>query len=223
MRAPAEIFTRLPSAPVFETATQEGTAADVAFDLPWSVRVGVELRPIDRLAVELAGAFEGWGMHDEITIKPDGIALRNLVGFPDPYRISEQHIVRNFQNSYAVRAGAEYGLEVSDYLLEARGGVSFESSAVPPAYLSVLTMDMPKITLGVGGSMHFGAWRLDVVYAHIFGFPVEVAPEQARVPVLSPVEAKHSEPHYVNGGTYDAVGNVLGLGVRYAFDAPPER
>ena len=70
IRAPGTIQVRLPKTPAFERAFQEGEDVDVAFELPWSLRLGVEVRPIDDLRVELDGSVEGWGMHDEITVSP---------------------------------------------------------------------------------------------------------------------------------------------------------
>ena len=219
IRSSASVAARLPATPAFETASQEGEEADVSFELPYSVRLGVQFEPLDRLFVELDVAFEGWSMHDEITVEPQGIALRNVVGFPDPYYLPDQHIPRNFQDTFSLRLGGEYDIKASnDYTVTPRLGLSYESSAVPPEFLSVLTVDMPKVTLGMGLSIHVDAWRFDVVYAHLFALPVEVAPEHARMPLLVPVDANIEEPHYVNGGTYDASANVLGLGLRYAFD-----
>ncbi len=219
VRSGATIAARLPSTAAFETASQEGEDADVSFELPYSIRLGVQFEPLDGLAVELDAAFEGWSMHDEITVEPDGIALANVVGFPDRYYLPDQKIPRNFQDTFSLRLGGEYDIAVSkDYTLTPRLGLSYESSAVPPEYLSVLTVDMPKVTLGMGLSMHVDAWRFDVVYAHLFALPVEVQPEHARMPLLVPVDANIEEPHYVNAGTYDASANVLGLGLRYAFD-----
>ncbi len=102
------------------------------------------------------------------------------------------------------------------------GVVSFESSAIPPAYMSVLTIDMPKLTTGLGLGLEVDAWRFDMVFAHIFGLDVDVDPRDARSPQLMPVAANVENPHYINGGTYSARANVLGLGLRYAFDYDDE-
>lgn len=163
-------------------------------------------------------------MHDEIEVVPEGVSLRGLPGFPDPLREANQTIVRNFQNSYSVRLGGELEQDVSEGIaLGVRGGASYESSAIPPEYMSVLTVDAPKLTLGLGGSVAAGSWRFDVVFAHIFGWDVEVAPEDAKSPLLSPIESRLAELHAVNGGTYSARANVVGLGLRYSFgDAPAD-
>ncbi len=217
VRAPGEIRVRLPATPAFERASQEGSDADVDFELPWSLRLGVEVRPIDHLRLEVDGAIEGWGIHDEITVTPNRVALRNLVGFPDPYYIPSQSIPRNFQNSYSVRLGGEYTIPTDDIDITPRVGFSYESSAIPPEYMSVLTVDIDKLTLGLGLTLGVDAWKFDVVYAHVFGQDVIVEPEDARSPLLQPVEAQGPQ-HYVNGGNYSARANVIGIGLSYAFD-----
>lgn len=214
VRAPATVKARLPSTPAFDTAIQEGTAASIAFDLPWLGSLGVQYRPIAELALELAVGMQGWSMMDAITVTPKNIQLRNVVGFPDPYRFPEQRIDRSFQNSASLRLGGEYLARVGGLRLDFRAGASLESSAVPPESLSVLTVDAPKATLSGGIGVHAGRFRCDIVYAHIFMADTDVDPRDARSPLLVPVQA-NAAPHYVNGGHYSMSGDVLGLGLTY--------
>jgi len=222
VRSPAKFRERMPSSPIFETAYQEGEDGTVSFDLPWVLRAGVEFRPIEDLRLELTGTVEGWAMHDGIEVTSDDVALRNVVGFPDPYKIPDITMVRGFQNAGSVRLGAEYSFKLLDYEWQARAGVGYESSAIPNEYLSALTLDMDKITMGMGMSMNVGAWRFDIVYAHVFGISQDVDPAEGRVPLINPLEANTTEEHYVNGGHYAARANVLGVGLRYQFGVSPE-
>jgi len=222
IRAGGTVRNRLPAAPVFERARQEGEDLDVALDLPWVLRLGVETRAIERLRVELGFAWEHWSMHDTITADPDGIALRDVGGFPDPFYIPTIEVPRNFQDAISVRAGGEYSLELAGHRWDARAGLSFETSAVPPEYLSIITIDAPKLTAALGVGLHLGKFRLDATYAHVFAFDVEVAPEEARAPQLSPVAANPPEnPNYINAGTYSARADVIGLGLAYTFGEAP--
>ncbi len=224
IRAPGTLRVRLPKTPAFERAVQEGNEVDVGFELPWSLRLGVEVRPLDDLRVEVDGSMEGWSIHDEITVSPNRVALRDVVGFPDRYLVPNQSIPRNFQDSFGLRLGAEYDIHTPQLDITPRMGFSYESSAIPPAYLSALTVDIDKLTLGLGMSLGVGAWRFDAVYAHVFGADVVVDPADARAPLLQPVDAQ-GPPHYVNGGTYSARANVVGVGLSYTFDhaAPGEQ
>src|SRR5690606_33731597 len=128
----------------------------------------------------------------------------NLPGFPNPYALPAIDIPRNFQDTWSVRLGAEYLVEGGGVGWQLRGGASYESSAVPEEYLSVLTVDIPKVTLALGLGIHYEDARFDIMYAHVFGPEVVVEPENAQMPLLSPVEANVPEPHTINGGNYSA-------------------
>ncbi|MGK3987191.1 outer membrane protein transport protein [Sorangium sp. So ce136] len=224
VRAPATIRARLPAAPVFERAVQEGEDADVSFDLPWILRAGVEARVVDDLRVELGLGLEGWGMHDDILVEPEDLVLRDVAGFPEEFRAPAVEYPRRFESSFSARLGGEYSVELAGRRWDLRAGVSFEQSAVPPEYLSVLTIDATKVTTAAGLGVHLGRWRLDASYAHVFAAGVTVDPRDARVPQVSPVRANPPEdPNFINGGAYSARANVVGLGVAYTFEAAPEQ
>jgi long-chain fatty acid transport protein len=221
VRSGATVRTRLPAAPVFENASQKGDSASLNFELPWAVRVGAEARLVRDLRVELAFQYEGWSMHDTLEVDPDGISLRNIVGFPESYSLPSVALPRGFQDAVSVRLGGEYALTVLGKKVSARGGVSYESSAIPAEYLSVTTMDSDKITTALGVSLHLGALRLDATYAHVFGFDVTVDPREARAPQVSPVKANPAEnPNYINGGDYSHRSNIIGLGLAYTYGQP---
>ncbi len=227
VNAPATLNVRLPSTPVFDEASQQGTGGRVTFDLPYTLRAGVETRVVDDLRVEASFAYEGWSMHDAITLTPNNIALKNVVGFPQVYDIPPVTIPRNFQNAWSVHLGGEYTFKAGGLKWDVRAGASFETSAVPNAYESVLTIDQNKVTAAGGASMHWGKFRFDVVYAHVFGFDVDVDPANAKLSLISPVAANPPvNPDYINGGHYSARADVVGLGLAYTFDpavpdAPP--
>jgi long-chain fatty acid transport protein len=211
--------TRLPASPLFEKATQEGTDGNVTFQLPWILRAGVENRMVPNLRIELALNFDKWAMHDSIVLTPENIALKNVAGFPQTYNLPPVTLPRHFQDSFAVHLGGEYTLKLSKVDLDLRAGVSFETSAIPNAYTSVLTIDQDKVTAGLGGSLHIGKVRLDAVYAHVFGFNVDVDPKAAQISLISPVAANPPKtPDTINGGHYAARADVIGLGLAYTFD-----
>ncbi len=214
----AKVNVKLPNAPEFDNAYQDGQDAHVKFDLPGIFRVGVEVRPIDRLRVEVAYVREFWSTHKSIDVNPDNIKMYGIVGFPSPFAVSPLTIPRNFQDSNSYRLGGEYSLDLEGYTLDFRGGLSYEESAIPKAYLSALTMDMNKVTVSIGGGLHIGNhWRLDAVYAHVFAAEVDVAPEEARVPRVNPVKGNPTTLQAINGGNYQARADVLGVGVQYRF------
>ncbi len=83
----------------------------------------------------------------------------------------------------------------------------------------MLTIDQNKVTAALGASVHCSKLRLDLVYAHVFGFDVDVDPNSAKIAQVSPVQANpRKNPDYINGGMYSARADVLGLGLAYTFD-----
>jgi long-chain fatty acid transport protein len=219
IRSPATVAVRLPSAAVFDEASQEGQDARVSFDLPWTARVGIELRPIDRLRVEAGFAYEAWSMHDSIRVEPESIVLRDVQAFPPEYAVAPIEIQRGFQDSWSVRLGAELGFELGGYQLAARAGLMHEKSAIPKEFLSATTIDLDKTTVSLGGSLHVGSWRFDGVVARVLGSPMRVGVDEQRVEAVNPVRANPPpEPHYINAGNYEANATVLGVGLVYQFD-----
>jgi long-chain fatty acid transport protein len=218
VRSGGTIRTRLPTAAPFATATQEGENADVAFELPWNIRAGVESRPTDKLRMELALAYEGWGVHDSIRVDPDGVALKNIVGFPETYYIPSVNLPRNFQGAFSARLGGEYTIPVGKMKLDVRAGFGFETSAVPNEYLSVLTIDGTKIQPSIGAGLHVGPVRLDLVVSQVIMFGQDVDPKDAMIGQVSPVVANPSpNPNIINGGSYSTSTTVIGLGAMYTF------
>jgi long-chain fatty acid transport protein len=225
VRSHATLDTRLPPSPLFSQASQQGRDGTVSFDLPWTVRAGIEMRAVENLRLELAGKLEHWSMHDAITLNPQNIALTNVTGFPKTYYIPPVTLPRGFQDSASVNLGGEYHLKGGGLEWDVRAGVSYESTAIPTNYLSVLTIDQNKITGAIGGSLYWKALRVDIVYAHVFGLDVDVNPSTAKLPLISPVQANPPKtPDLINGGHYAARADMIGLGIAYTFDpiTPPE-
>lgn len=222
----ATLRTRLPSAAVFDQATLDGENVRIKLDLPWIARVGVEVRPLPSTRVEAAFVYERWSMHDRITVTPENITLRNVALFPPEYRVGGLSIPRNFQDAWSVRLGGEHALSFGTTRLDLRAGVSYEKSAVPLAYVSLISLDMNKVTGSLGAGLHLGKRvRLDATFALLFPSKVTVPVTEARITKLNPVRANAAERSIpINAGTYDVSAMLFGLGVVYQLgvrDEPP--
>ena len=223
--APASLESRLPSAAPYRNAEQVGKDATLEFQLPWELRLGIEARPVKGLAIEVAADYEHWAMHDKITVTPDNVAVTNLPGFPKEYYLPEITIPRNFQSSIQGMIGAEYEIQAARAIsVTPRLGFSYETSATPVEYTSVLTLDSGKATVSGGASLAVGDARFDLVYAHQFIQSVTVSSDTARLPQTVPVSANPpEEPNYINGGIYDWHMDIIGLGFSYTFDHPKKK
>ncbi len=218
VNAPGTIQVRLPNAVEFDDAKQIGKDVHVRFELPAIFRAGVEVRPTDQLKVEVAYVREFWTTHHAIEVSPDNVRLSGVTGFPNDFRVANISLPRNFENTNSVRLGGELAIPVKDYVIDVRLGFNYEQSAIPPSYLSPLTIDLDKYAATIGGSLHVGPhWRLDAVYAHIFTSDQTVSPSEAAIPRVNPVRGNPTAGEAINGGTYSARADVLGVGVNYKF------
>lgn len=222
INAPATVKVRLPTAAPFDRATQDGDEAQVKFRLPPIVRAGVELRTEPsqdaRLRVEAAYVREFWSLHDSIDIESKNVRIYDITGFPSPFGVAPISIPRNFQDSNSFRLGGELGVKLSGYWVDFRGGVSYETSAIPNDWVSPLTYDANKFIPSLGGSLFIGEhWRMDAMGALVFMGTRYVAPEDAQVPRINPVRGNPTDTEPVNGGEYNARAIVLGVGVGYKF------
>jgi len=215
--APATITMQMPSSVVFDGASQDGTSAHVRFVLPAIARAGIEIRPIDYLRVELAYVREYWSSQQSIDITPLNMSIDGIAGMPPKVAIPPISMPRGFQDSESFRLGGEYTYDFLEYKVSVRGGVSHETSAVPPAYLNLSALDFDKWVGSIGGSIFVGRhWRFDAVWAHTFARTVYVDPNVAKIPRINPISGNAPfEP--VNGGTYSASADLLGLGFNYLF------
>jgi long-chain fatty acid transport protein len=224
VNAPASVRVRLPTAAPFDRARQEGEQATVRFRLPPVARAGVEYRTdiseASRLRIELAYVRELWSLHDSIDIRPENIRLYDVTGFPSPFGVSPISLPRNFQDSSSIRLGSEYSLKnlISDYWIDLRAGISYETSAIPPAWVSPLTYDANKLIGSAGGSLHIGGhWRMDAVGSLVLLDGTILDPAEAAVPRVNPVRGNPTKTEAVNGGDYSARAIILGVGVNYKF------
>ncbi|HEX8791006.1 MAG TPA: outer membrane protein transport protein [Polyangiaceae bacterium] len=219
--APAKVDVRLPNAVLFDGATQQGDDARVKFELPAIVRLGVEVRPLDKahdLRVEATYVHEFWSEHQSIDITPTDVLLYNVKTLPSPFAVSSISIPRGGTDSNSVRLGGEYMIPVDDYRIQVRAGVGWESSGIQEAYVSPLTVDSSKVTAAIGGGLYIGKhWRLDAVLAHVFASDVTVTPQEASVPRVNPVKGNPTQETAVNGGHYSSRADVVGVGLQFLF------
>jgi long-chain fatty acid transport protein len=218
INAPATVDVRLPDAIEFDRARQDGNEATVRFKLPPIVRVGVEFRPVPSLRIEAAYVREFWSIHESIDVRPKDIAIVGLVGLPSPFAVSPISLPRNFSDAGSYRVGGEFSFPVGRQTVDVRAGVSYDESAVPTPYLSALTVDLAKVMVTAGASVHFGRhWRVDALFAQPFTFSRSVPTGDARIGRVNPVQGNPTRVEAVNGGNYAVSANLFGLGAAYKF------
>lgn len=213
----ALLTTRLPTSVVFDSAQVSGDRARVSFTLAAILRAGVEVRPVDDVRVEFSYVRELWSSHDVIYATPQGISLDGVVGAPPSVAMPDIEIPRNYQDTNSFRLGGEFRFDAGGYEMDARVGVAYESSAVPKEYLSLSSLDFDKTLVALGGSLHMGkGWRFDALYGHVFAAEAVVSPASAQIPRINPLKG-NAPLEAVNGGTYRASSDLIGLGLNYGF------
>jgi long-chain fatty acid transport protein len=217
INAPAQLQIQLPTNEVFDTAHVNGSSAHVSFTLPAIARAGIEVRPIPTLRIEATYVREFWSVQKSINAQPEGITITGVTGLPPSIGVPMIVFPRNFQDASSYRLGGEYSFAYGGYGFDVRAGISYEESAVPVPYVSLLSLDMAKTTTSIGFGIRFAPhWRVDLLYAHLFCNSVYVSPSVAQIPHINPLNGNAPlEP--VNGGTYQAEADLIGLGANYAF------
>ncbi len=214
--APVTFKVRLPDNALFDSAQVQGDTGHIRIILPAILRAGIEGR-YRGFRVEATWVREFWSMHQSVDLTTDDVQITGLKGGPSTISITKISVPRGFVDSDSIRLGGEGTFSLFRRELMVRAGVSFETSAVPPPRVSLLSLDFPKIQVTVGGSVNVTAHlRLDVLYAHTFAETTYVDPYQAQVTHINPFPG-NATPEPTNGGTYSASANLFGLGANYRF------
>lgn len=215
--ADATLKVRLGSSVAFDGARVSGETAHVRFRLPGILRFGIEGRPTESTRIEVAYVREFWSAHRAIDAQSVDIAIDGIVGAPPSVAMPPIGIPRNFVDSNSFRLGVEQFFDIGQYRIDARLGAAYETSAVPPAYLSLSSLDFSKLAATAGLGFHIGRrWRLDAVYAHYFMASTRVGPEIAKIPRINPLSG-NAPAEFVNGGKYSANADLFGVGVNVTF------
>ena len=207
-----EVAVQLPVSPVYEKSSVVGSGAELKITFPLTLRLGVEVRPVRGLRLEVGFDWAQWSVLDALRVVPTDIYILNIPSI-DRYKVPLQAIMLEFRDTFAFRLGGEYFLEGLPLIL--RGGYIYERGAVEEAYASVLAMDSNKHIVSVGlGYVLFG-YRVDVLYSHQINPERVVDFRESKSPQINPINPTGAA--MVGGGTYSGSINVLGLGVSKAF------
>jgi hypothetical protein len=180
-----------------------GNQGTAKFWLAPSARAGAEYHD-GIVAIEAAIDVELWSIQNSITIAPDDVKL-------GVYPASAMSIARDYHTSVAVSLGGE--VQLGEVQLGA--GIGYETAAAPTADVSVLTVDTPKILLGIGGGYAAYGWQIGVAASFVHQADADVT--DPAVAQLQPLHDPGAAPVYINGGTYHVFDIVAGLRMARRF------
>jgi len=209
VRSSGTVATRLPTDPFFANSEVHGSAIDVDFNLPLTLRAGLEYRPWKRVRLELDMDYEAWSMQKDLRITPRGVYISGVPGVGN-YYLSPLSVVRGMNDTFAAHLGAEIvtlDRKVGGLIL--RAGYAVETSATPDETASVLTPDALRNVLSIGGGLVLGPVRLDLGYAHVFFADRTVT--DSRSLQLNPIQPSLAVP--VGNGRYTISADVLTAGL----------
>ena len=204
------VATRLPSDPQFDGAQVVGNAIDVNLDLPLVIRAGAELRPTKHFRAELGYDYERWSQQDKLEFVPHGVYIDHVAGI-GRYDLRRMQLDRGMQDTHSFHLGGEF--DALPKRLTVRAGYLYETSAVPDAYLSVVTPDGDKHLLAIGAALRLGSWRLDLAYGHFFQADRYI--RNSKSLQLNPIMPSIAVA--VGNGLYAVSTDVLSLGFEKRF------
>ena len=179
--------------------------------------------PNERVQVEVAGVYETWNMAEktqvtdvnlEMGINRDS-SLLALAGedaeIPESVVIEDDiELPLGFSNTWSLRMGGDFMI---NEMFTARGGVGYETSAVPARTQSVSSVDGNKIILGLGGTATFiDRIDLDVGFAmsRLQSRSIKESDVRQIVIPLFPIPLSDLDTHFTDLGIEE--GEVVGTG-----------
>lgn len=209
VRSSGTVATRLPTDPFFANAAVNGSAISVDFNLPLTVRGGLEYRPWRRVRLELDMDYEAWSMQNELKITPHNVYISGVPGVGN-YYLAPMSLVRGLNDTFGLNIGAEIvTLDRTMGGMVLRAGYALETSATPNETASVLTPDALRNAICIGGGLILGPVRLDLGYSHIFFADRNVT--NSRSLQLNPIQPSLAVP--VGNGRYTVSADVLTAGL----------
>ncbi|HEX6838094.1 MAG TPA: outer membrane protein transport protein, partial [Polyangia bacterium] len=209
VRSSGTVATRLPTDPFFANSAVNGNAISVDFNLPLTLRGGLEYRPWRRVRLELDMDYEAWSMQKELKITPHNVYISGVPGVGN-YYLAPLSLVRGMNDTFGLNLGAEIvTLDRTMGGMVLRAGYALETSATPDETASVLTPDALRNVISIGGGLILGPVRLDLGYSHVFFADRNVT--NSRSLQLNPIQPSLAVP--VGNGRYTVSADVLTAGL----------
>jgi len=206
-----EIDYRAPGLDDFIIDDTDG-AATVRFNMPAIGRLGALYRFDPWFDVELAFVWEQWSTWSATVVAVEGVSF-TLPGL-DPVAFAPVVQPKDYQDSYSVRLGGDFD-PLAGFLPDVvtlRGGVFYESSAIPVHTLDVSLIDADKIGVATGLELGYMGLHLKLAYQHTFLADVTV--ENTWAMALAPVGGVlgYETRTAAANGTYKSSIDLLAVG-----------
>ncbi len=178
--------------------------------MPWVLTFGASYRPVDKLLLAFDAQLTGWKAYKKLDIS---FLDPNLSRF-------DQHLEKNYHNSWAFRLGAQYGLTER---FDIRAGLILDLTPVNKQHYNPETPGMTKIEPSVGLSFRpIKNLSIDLAMLYVIGLGADnaigtytdmLAP---KINALLPAE-QHLPLTQTFVADYKTRALVPSIGISYAF------
>ncbi len=169
---------------------------------PYVLNFGVAYKPVDRLQLAFDAQLTGWGVYKDLNIE-----------FPEHLSAFDQHIVKDYKNSWCFKLGGEFALTRR---FDVRAGLMVDTSPVNLEHYNPETPGMTKIEPTVGFSFRpVDRLSVDVAFMYIAGLGADDASCEYDDLLLKAL----GRPDYTKTFTADYRVHAFApsIGIRYAF------
>ncbi|MCX7008062.1 MAG: outer membrane protein transport protein, partial [Kiritimatiellaeota bacterium] len=136
------------------TAGPGSTGASGQIQLPQEGSVGLTIKPMDKLSVEVGVTITGWKSYDNLDVKFDNPAVLG------PESISR----KNWQNAVRYQAGVEYEATKACVL---RAGYVYDEEPIPLDTADYLVPGNDRHLLSAGFGYRWQSWVIDLSYTYL--------------------------------------------------------
>jgi long-subunit fatty acid transport protein len=133
-------------------------------------------------------------------------------------QIPPVYLIHDFQDTWALRLGADFDIPVPGIRLTLRAGGGYESNAYDESKTQFVTVNFAnfdQIYGAVGATIGFAWFDLDVAYSHVYMPTDQVRNSGTNAVVNNPPTP--SEPVIVGDGNYKSGYDLLAVGLRAHF------
>lgn len=171
---------------------------------PYVWNFGVSYRPADRWTVAVDAQLTGWKAYRELNVE-----------FPEPLTPFNQHIEKQYSNSWCFKAGAQWA---ATRRLDIRAGMNVDTSPVNDNHYNPETPGMTKIEPTVGLSFRpIDNLSVDVAFMYIHGMGKDNASCSYDDLLLRGAGMPESVYHKTFTADYKVHAFAPAIGISYSF------
>ncbi len=176
---------------------------------PYVLTFGASFRPTSRLVLALDAQLTGWKTYRQLNINflDEKVAEYN------------QHIEKNYSNSWSIKAGAQYAMTSR---LDLRAGIVLDTTPVNDMFYNPETPGMTKINPSVGLSFQpVKGLSFDVAFIYVAGLGAKNAsctyPDLLAPVISSLAPSVELSPTSTFTADYDTHAFIPSIGISYNF------